>query len=387
MKAVILAAGAGRRLEPLTNRRPKPMIPLANKPLLEYVLEAVTEAGVEEIVLVVGYERERIQSYFGDGDDWGVDIEYAQQPKQIGTGDAVLQAESFVDDEFLVLNGDRVIDASLIERVIEHRKASGEDVLAVTRSEEPGLYGMVTLDDESYVTDIVEKPASHEIDSDLINAGVYAFGTDVFEAIRETSRMGELELTDVLTGRLEDLDLRAVPYDGRWLDVTRPWDLLSVNGRLLDDVETSRADSASIDSRAAVADAVLIGENSTIYPNASLLRGTAVGDNVQIGPNVTIRNSLVFPDVTVGAGSVVADAVVGSNVTLGPNTTIAGGDADVVLGDTIHRDVRFGAMIGDNATVGASVTVAPGSFLGNGSRIEIGSTVDGRIEPGAILRR
>ena len=107
MKAVILAAGEGRRLDPLTNRRPKPMVPVRNQPLLEYVIEAVSAAGIDEIVLVVGYKRDRIQQHFGDGDDWGVTIEYVVQEKQLGTGHAVLQAEAVIDGDFLVLNGDR----------------------------------------------------------------------------------------------------------------------------------------------------------------------------------------------------------------------------------------------------------------------------------------
>ncbi|MFC6988742.1 sugar phosphate nucleotidyltransferase [Haloplanus sp. GCM10025708] len=119
MKAIIMAAGEGRRLEPLTNRRPKPMIPVGNQPVLEYVVEAVADAGIDDIVLVVGYKRDRIQTYFGDGNDWGVDVSYAVQEKQLGTGHAVLQAEPHVDGAFVVLNGDRIIEPGVVEQVID----------------------------------------------------------------------------------------------------------------------------------------------------------------------------------------------------------------------------------------------------------------------------
>ena len=112
--AVILAAGAGRRLEPLTNRRPKPMVPVANRPLLEHVIETVAAAGIDRIVLVVGYKQERIRNHFGDGDEWDVTIEYVEQSTQLGTGHAVLQAESIVDDPFIVLNGDRIVDVEAV---------------------------------------------------------------------------------------------------------------------------------------------------------------------------------------------------------------------------------------------------------------------------------
>ena len=108
--AVILAAGEGRRLEPLTNRRPKPMMPVANRPLLEHVIDSVVAAGIDRIVLVVGYKQERIRNHFRDGNDWGVTIEYVEQSTQLGTGHAVLQAEPVVDGPFVVLNGDRIVD-------------------------------------------------------------------------------------------------------------------------------------------------------------------------------------------------------------------------------------------------------------------------------------
>ncbi|MFQ3295471.1 MAG: NDP-sugar pyrophosphorylase family protein, partial [Natrialbaceae archaeon] len=134
MKAVILAAGEGNRLEPLTANRPKPMIPVANKPVLEYVVEAVADAGIQEIVLVVGYERSRIQSHFGDGDDWDVAIEYAVQEKQLGTGHAALQARPHVDEPFLVLNGDRIIDPTAIERVTTACEGSDVEAIATVTS-------------------------------------------------------------------------------------------------------------------------------------------------------------------------------------------------------------------------------------------------------------
>ena len=142
MYAVILAAGEGMRLRPLTRTRPKPMIPIANRPLLEHVVEAVADAGLEKLVLVVGYKRERIQSHFGDGDDWGVEITYAVQEKQLGTGHAVEQAEPHVDGEFVVLNGDRIIDSALVSRVAD--ESTPAPAVAVRRSETPSSYGVVS---------------------------------------------------------------------------------------------------------------------------------------------------------------------------------------------------------------------------------------------------
>ncbi len=213
----------------------------------------------------------------------------------------------------------------------------------------------------------------------MINAGVYAFGPEIFPAIRETSVHGELALTDVLAQFLEEEPIQAVPDRQSWFDVTRPWDLLAVNAALLEGEPVP--EGKSIDSSASVSSAVKLGSDVQIYPNATVLSGTAIGDNVSIGPNATVSNSLLMADVTIKAGAVVRDAVIAENVTIGPNATIVGGQADVVLQDTVHRNVVLGGVIGDNAKIGGAVTVLPGSFVGNGATVEHGARIDGRIEP------
>lgn len=387
MKGVILAAGEGSRLRPLTNTRPKPMLPVANRPVLEYVIDATREAGIDEVVLVVGYKADRIQDYFQDGDDFGVAIEYAFQDTQLGTGDAVARAAEYVSDTFVVLNGDRILDPSVIEAVATERRTTGDPSIAVTHFDEPGLYGVVERDDDGYVTDIQEKPPQHAISTDLINAGVYGFGPEIFDRIADTSRRGELPLTAVLSSDLAEHPVRTVPYTGRWLDVTRPWDLVAVNTDLLDAGGGDRAESAAIEPSAYVTESAAIGANSRVYPNASVLRGTAIGTNVRIESNATVRNSILMDDVRVGAGSVIQDAIIGENASIAPNTTIPGGPADVYLDGTEHPDVVFGGVVGDNATVGANATVTPGTLVGNGAVVFENALLDGHIEPNATVRR
>jgi glucose-1-phosphate thymidylyltransferase len=386
MKAVILAAGEGTRLEPLTNLRPKPMLPVANRPLLEYVVEAVAEAGITEIVLVVGYHRERIQSHFGNGDDWDVNIEYVGQDKQLGTGDAVLQAEPYVSDEFVVLNGDRVIEPGLIKAVVQERRATGDVVMSVTRVGEPHLYGVVDVRD-GLVGRLTEKPTPGETDSDLINAGVYGFGPAVFDEIRATDPNGELELTAMLGRLIDGQPVRAVQNRGDWLDVTRPWDLLTVNGRILDRRGPLWEDSATGIDVSNVSEKTAVGGNAALQPGAVVLRGCALGDNVTVKPNAYVENSVLLSDVTIGPGAVVKDCVIGANATVGPNTTIEGGTADVLLGDTVHRGVRFGAIVGDNSVLHANVSVETGSIVGDGVTVGTGSIVSGTVDTGVEIRR
>jgi glucose-1-phosphate thymidylyltransferase long form len=381
MKAVILAAGEGNRLRPLTERRPKPMLPVGNRPVLEHVLEAVVDAGIQEVVFVVGYERDRIQTHFGDGDEWGVDIEYAVQDTQLGTGDAVLQAEDFVSGSFVVLNGDRVIDDSLVSAVVDRVRDGESPVVSVTRVDNARNYGVVELDGKQ-VHAIYEKPGVDESRSDVINAGVYGFEPSIFDAIRETetSRSGELELTSTLDAMARDSGVAAVRYSDYWLDISYLWDLLPVNAAVVSRVD-DRTSSETVPTAAVAADSANIAESATVQARVAL------AENVSVGPNAVVSNAVVLPDATIEAGSVVRDCIVGENATVGPNSTVVGGDARVVVEDEVHRDVRLGGVVGDNAVLGGCVVLDPGTIVGNHARVASGVAVSDRVPSGAEVRR
>jgi glucose-1-phosphate thymidylyltransferase len=360
------------------------MLPIGNRPLLEHVLDAAHGAGIDEFVFVVGYKRERIQSYFGDGDDWDVDIEYAVQRTQLGTGHALLQAESHVDGDFIALNGDRIVEPSAISAVIDERRETDAPVVAVTRHKNPENYGVVDLDGRT-VRSIEEKPPAYTIRTEYINAGVYGLGRSIFTELREIETNGELGITTAL--REHRNELRAVPFDGLWLDVSYHWDVLSVNNRMLGRIDSSSAGTAAIHDRATVVDEAEIGSDARVRPGATVLPGTSLGDNVEIGSNAVIANAVVLSDATVGDGTVVRDCVVGENTEIGPNVTIEGGETDVIVDGTVHSDVRLGGVVGDNTTLAGATTVVPGTVLGNHARVESGCTVSGRIENGAVVRR
>lgn len=383
MKAVILAAGEGRRLRPLTHRRPKPMLPVANKPVLEYVIEAVATAGIEEIVLVVGYKRDRIQTYFGDGDDWGVSIEYVIQSDQLGTGHALLQAAERLDGDFLVLNGDRIIDAELVSDVAGSPGAGS--AIAVTRVGTAANYGVVTAMDERLVG-IEEKPVTHP-ESGVINAGVYRLTPAIFGELETTDRApdGELRLPDALTQMAEKTPIDVIRYRGRWTDVTYLWDLLSVTDAVLS--EGHGEDRGTIHRTAVVNGHTAIGRDATVAANATVQRGTAIGPNASIGANAVLDSSVVMRDAQIGAGAVIRDCIVAENAVVGPNTTVAGGHSQVVVADEVHDDVRLGAVIGDNARLGGSVVCRPGTIVGDDVTVVDGASLDGWIDRGVRVER
>jgi len=394
LTAVILAAGEGSRLKPLTKRRPKPMLPIGNKPLLEHVISAVVQAGITHIVLVVGYERDRIQTYFGDGDNWDISITYAVQEQQLGTAHAVQQVEEFINGPFLVLNGDRIIDSTLVEQVMDELKPvssvpiepeqNPDAIMGVTRSHQPNNYGVVALDGNT-VTGIVEKPTG-ESPSEIINAGVYGFKPSIFETIKETeqSANGEYELPTTVNALLSSGIVRGVRYDGRWLDVSHPWDLLTVTGQLLDD--DCGAVEGTVETGAQVSDIVYVDETAVVGKNTVVGRGTTIAENARIGPNATIERSVVFPDATIQAGAVVRDSIIGANAAVGDNVTIPRGKSTVVLDNFAYHNIQLGAVLGDNTNVGGGSVVQPGTILGDEVTVAPGSTVRGAVADGTEVR-
>jgi len=386
--AVILAAGEGRRLEPLTNRRPKPMVPVANRPLLEHVIEAVVAADIERIVLVVGYKQERIRNHFGDGDGWDVRIEYVEQSTQLGTGHAVLQAEPVIDGPFVLLNGDRVVDAEAVAAV-RHRLRDGDaPVMTVTSVETPRDYGVVKLDGNR-VTEINEKPEG-PVETNRINAGVYGFSSAIFDAIRGTNTPGELTITGTLNEVAERHGVTGLSYDGRWLDVSNLWDVLTVNAALIhesDYVHDASEANRQVGEGVTVTDDVILAGNVRVGPTATLSGATAIGSNVSVGANAVVENSVVLPDAVIEPGAVVRDAVIAENAHIGSNATIAGGAPTMVVGDVVHRDVDLGGVVGDNASIGIGATLTGGAVVGDGARTDAGVIIDGRIESDAVVRR
>jgi glucose-1-phosphate thymidylyltransferase len=392
--AVVLAAGEGTRLRPLTRNRPKPMLPAANRPILAHVLDALVDAGVDRIVLVVGYRRERVQEYFGPTYR-GVGLEYVVQAKQLGSGHALLQAREKIDEPFLVVNGDRLIEAASVERVAD--AFAGETAaaaLAVIERPDASQYGAVSMRDRD-IAEIVEKPDTDEYR--LINAGIYAFEPSIFAEIEETPReAGELALPETIARLLDDRRVRGVRTGGLWVDATYPWDLLEVASEVLARgraSEPERAEGVWIDTDAVVHDdatlrrPVVVGPDCEVGPGAVVGPNVALGRNATIGPNTTVERSVLDADARVDAGSTLRDAVLGQDVHLGVGTTIPGGPADVRVGTEIFEDQRLGAVLGDRVRARGNVCVEPGTLVGPGARLGTGTYVSGHVPEDAEVVR
>ena len=186
MKAVLLAAGEGVRLLPITATRPKHLIKVGGKPILQFCLEAVKKAGLTEVLIVTNYMGDAIRQYFGDGETFGLQISYALQKRILGTGNATGVSESFVDDDFVLIYGDLLFGSDTVKKVLQsYERGKTSAVVGVVPVEKPESYGIIEFDDQKNVKRIVEKPPAEKAPSNLANAGIYVLSREIFNKIKQ----------------------------------------------------------------------------------------------------------------------------------------------------------------------------------------------------------
>jgi len=400
VQAVILAAGEGTRMRPLTYTRPKVMLPVANMPILEHLIIELKKAGIDDLVFVVGYRDEKIREYFEDGSRWGVKINYVTQRKQLGTADALKSASHLLNDEFLMLNGDAIVGSEDFKRILSDNAM----VICVKEVPNPQDFGVVEIKDGKIVR-ILEKPEKPP--TNLINAGVYYFKKEILGAIDKTplSKRGEYEITDSIQIAInEGYEFRAVEIN-TWIDVGYPWDLLKANEELLKKLDKSEikgeveegahirgnvivGDGTVIRSGAYIVGPVVIGENCVIGPNCFIRPYTSIGDNCHIGACVEIKNSIIMSNTNVPHLNYVGDSIIGENCNFGAGTKIANLRLDSkeiyvsVKGKKISTGRRkFGAVVGDNVKTGINVSINVGTMIGNDVFIGPHAMVEGNVEP------
>lgn len=392
MKAVLLAAGAGERLMPITATRPKHLIKVGGKPILQFCLEAVKRAGISEAIVVTHYMGESIRSYFGDGSKIGLKLTYVEQKQILGTGNAAEVAEPHIDGDFVLIYGDLLFGQDAIKQVLSQFK-SGKTaaVMAVVPVDRPENYGIIEQDKDGKVKRLVEKPALGKAPSNLANAGIYAFSKDVFDKIKKTkaSVRGEWELTDAITMLADEgkTVLAAQLSKEDWFDVGRPWDLLDANvwalkrmeHRVLGTVEqgahlvgpVSVAESARVRSGAYIEGPVFIDEEADVGPNCYIRSGTSLGKKVRVGNAVEIKNSVIMDGTHIGHLSYVGDSVIGEKCNFGAGTITANlrfddGKIKMSIKDKVVDTGRrkLGVVFGDGVKTGINSIFMPGVKVG-----------------------
>jgi len=391
--AVVLAAGEGIRLRPLTANRPKPMLPAGTRPILEHVLNALINAGVDDIHLVVGYQANRVRSHFGSTYR-GVPITYHTQKNQLGSGHALLQARNGPNGSFLLVNGDQIIDHRIVEAVsTAHTDAA---TLAVVEGPEAVDYGAVHLDGAE-ITELIEQPVSGEFR--LFNAGVYAFSQQIFETLETLSvERGELPLTAAIQRLIDDEDhtVDGIRTDHFWMDATHPWDLLSLSRELLGrgwvdapavDTDIYVHDSAHVHPDATLVGPVVVDSDAVIEAGAVVGPYAAIGASATIGSGSVLSDVVVDTDTTIGPNTTAIELVAGQGCEIGAALTAAGGPADVVLDEQVYSDVDLGGVIADRVEIGGGATLEPGALIGPEATLGAGVVVRGHIDAGSEVVR
>lgn len=401
MKAVILAAGEGLRCRPLTLTRSKVMLPVANRPILEYIIRSLAKNGILDIILVVGYKKERIMDYFGDGIIFGVRISYVEQNGQLGTAHAIKQTESLINEKFLVLNGDNLIDPDTISDLLKN-EAGDSSLLTVVRDQSIG-YGVVTLE-KGNISRIIEKP--REKISHLINTGIYVFSPSIFSVIRSTpiSEIGEYAITDTIQKMIDNgAHVKNVTTESTWIDAVHSWDLLKANAALLaerDDMprkgkieegaviigNVGLGENTIIRAGSYIVGPVVIGKNCDIGPNSVILPSTAIGNNCSIGSFTEIENSIILNDVRIGTGSFVSNSVIGSNNIIGTHfATEVKKEILIEMKGILHHSDQLGTIVGDGNIIGTRVLVQAGKMISTGCSVESGVTISKDIPEKSIV--
>jgi glucose-1-phosphate thymidylyltransferase len=378
MQAIILAAGEGIRVRPLTRSRPKAMIPVANHPIIGYVIDALLKNGIRDIIVVVGYRKEQVTRFLNGLD---IPIEVVVQEKQLGTAHALKCAESKITGDFLVLPGDNYIDSQSIERI-----RAIPNAILVKEHPNPSNFGVVLLNN-GLVTDIVEKP--EHAPSFMVSTGIYSLKKSFFSHIQGP------DITDAISVMIHAGEqIRAIPADD-WQDAIFAWDLLKMNRRLLKNLPMAREGTASrqtiiqgpvsigkgsaIGPNTVITGPVVIGNDCSIGPNCCIMPNTSIGSRVKMDPFTVIGDAIIMDDTVIGSHSRIIDTVAGERCTLADHTSVsrAAGLMDIE-GCTIRSE--FGAVLGDNISSGP-FTVYKNCVVGNNVTIEGQKSISSRTIP------
>jgi len=414
MKGVILAAGEGTRLKPITSSLPKPMIPLAGKPLLEHNLIGLKKAGIEEVLLIVGYKQEIIKNYFGDGrEKVGISISYKTQEEYLGTAHATGYAKSFVEmDSFLMMYGDLLVDPTTFQNAIQKfQETEVKGLISLLEVDNPKNYGIISLNTDNMVEKITEKPSPELNLGNLANAGIYVFDPLIFDAIEKTklSKRNEYELTDSMEIMIKDLNGSIYGYtlkDSYWNDIGLPWQVLDVNKYLLNFID--RKIDGTVEDNVIIKGNVIIGEgtvvksgsyiqgpcfigkNNLIGPNAFIRPGTAIQDNCHIGMS-EVKNTIIFSNSNIPHFNYFGDSIICDHVNFGAGTKVAnlrldnGNISITIKSKKVNSKTRkLGTFVGPNVKTGINVSIMCGKKIGANSQIGAQTLVLEDIPPNCL---
>lgn len=369
MKSVVMAGGEGTRLRPLTVNRPKPMVPVVNRPVMEHIVALLKNHGIGEIIATLQYQPAVIQDYFGDGSDFGVSMRYSVEATPMGTAGSVKEISQDLDDTFLVISGDALTDMDLTDLIRFHKSKGSVATLALTRVENPLEFGVVITDGGGRIVRFLEKPSWSEVFSDTINTGIYVLEPEVFQLME--GRKAYDWSRDIFP-KLLAMGKPMYGYISRdyWCDIGSLSQCLQANqdclaGKVRISIpgeETRRGiwvgRGVEIDPSAEIEGPVVIGDGVIIRKDARVGEFTCVGPNTIIDSMAQLKRSVTMSQVYLGRNADVRAAWLSKGVSVGERASVG-----------------QGVVIGDESVVGESAVIKPGVKLWPNKVIEAGAHV------------
>lgn len=344
MKAIVLAGGYGTRLKPLTERRPKPLLPVAGRPCIDYVLRSLVGAGFREIVITTSYMSDRVIKRVGDGLDYRASILYSFEANPAGTAGAVKRVGEFIDDTFVVASGDVLADIDVGSLYKYHREAGALATMALTRVEDPTQFGIVEVDGRGRVSRFLEKPRPEEVFSDLVNAGIYVLEPEVLEFIPDGG------VADFSADIFPDLLAKGKAIygkrvEGLWMDIGRPRDLLRASLEVV-----RREGKAHAPPGVDASGPLVVAASAELEPGVKLRGPCYIGERVHIGEGTSVQNACIYEDATVDRNAIIQDSIIMEATKVGWQSEIR--DSVVSANCNIEEDVHIvSSVIGDEMTI------------------------------------
>ena len=370
MKAVVMAGGFGSRIQPLTNSRPKPMLPVVNRPMMENTMITLRDLGIKDFIVLLYFKPEVIQDYFGDGSDFGMNITYVIPDDDYGTAGAVKLAQELIgDDNFIIISGDLVTDFDFQKIFDYHKQKKSKLSITLTSVENPLEFGVVIANDEGKIEKFLEKPSWGEVFSDTINTGIYVIEPEILDYIPKGE---DFDFAKDLFPLLmeEGVELIAGNAEGYWRDVGNPDSYRDVHEDIMSgrvdfkmpgkitkfpDGELYSNEPYELDGSIEIIGKVVLGKGVTIGKRTKL-KNIVISDNVEIGEDCKLSNSVIWENVTIGKGTKIDNAVICNNNVIGRNTKMTAG---IILAE--------GCEIGELVTVEKDVTIWPDKIIDSAS--------------------
>ena len=370
MKAVVMAGGEGTRLRPMTANQPKPMLPVVNRPIMEHVLRLLRKHGLTETVVTVQFLASMVRNYFGDGEDFGMSLQYATEETPLGTAGSVKNAEDALRDEpFLVISGDALTDIDLSDLIAFHKDNNALVTVALARVPDPLEFGIVIVDDNGKIQRFLEKPTWGQVFSDTVNTGIYVMEPEVLDHVAAGQVVDWS--ADVFPKLLESgAPLYGWIADGYWEDVGSLESYVKAQA----DVLTGKVDVEIAGFE--VSPGIWVAEGAEVDPDAVLTGPLCVGDYAKIEAGAQLREfTVVGSNVIVKEGAFLHRAIVHNNVYIGRGATLRG----CVIGK--NTDVMSQSRIEEGAIVGDECVIEPDSYVSAGVKVYPFKT----IEAGAVV--